>query len=46
MKQNEYESAEAVEIGKAEDIILGQKMEITFPDSLVGGADERLYQAG
>jgi hypothetical protein len=43
MKQNEYDPAEAVEIGKAEDIILGVKMNIPFPDS-AGGTDERLYQ--
>jgi hypothetical protein len=32
-----------VEIGKAEDIILGQKMEITLPDS-VNESDPRWYQ--
>jgi len=42
MKQNEYDPAEAVEIGKAEDVILGQKMEIPFPDSAGDGTD-RLY---
>jgi hypothetical protein len=46
MKQNEYDPAEAVEIGNAEDIILGQKVEIMFLDSLVGTADERYYHEG
>jgi hypothetical protein len=43
MKQNEYAAAEAVEIGKAEDVILGQKIEITFPDSTGGVPQEWLY---
>ena len=30
--QNEYNAAEAVEIGKAEDVILGEKTDIVAPD--------------
>lgn len=32
MKENEYNAAEAVEIGKAEDVILGVKTTIQAPD--------------
>jgi hypothetical protein len=41
MKKNEYDPAEAVEIGNAEDIILGQKMDIPFPDNLGGTPPDR-----
>jgi len=33
MKQNEYNAAEAVEIGKAEDVILGAKIPVPELDS-------------
>jgi hypothetical protein len=45
MKQNEYDPAEAVEIGKAEDIILGEKLPITFMDN-VGGTPPDWYPEG
>jgi len=32
MKQNEYKAAEAVEIGKAGEVILGEKTIIPAPD--------------
>lgn len=33
MNQNEYDAAEAVELGKAEDIVLGVKTTIPAPDN-------------
>ena len=42
--QNEYNAAEAVEIGKAEDVILGVKTEIPWPDSTANLPDDRFYQ--
>jgi hypothetical protein len=43
MEQNEYNAAEAVEIGKPEDVILGMKTEVISPD-FSGGTLERWYQ--
>jgi hypothetical protein len=43
MKQNEYDAAEAVEIGNAEDIILGEKVSFTFMDSSGGIPRDWLY---
>ena len=43
MKQNEYNAAEAVEIGKAEDVILGTKTEIAALDSTANPPEDRLY---
>jgi hypothetical protein len=44
MKQNEYDAAEAVEIGNAEDVILGTKTEVPFIDSTANPPEDRLYQ--
>ena len=44
MKQNEYSAAEAVEIGKAEDVILGVKTDVPFIDSTANPPEDRLYQ--
>jgi len=44
MKQNEYNAAEAVEIGKAEDVILGQKTELPFEDSTANPPVDRFWQ--
>ena len=44
MKENEYEAAEAVEIGKAEEVILGHKVEFTSIDSSGGLPMDWLYQ--
>jgi hypothetical protein len=43
MKQNEYDAAEAVEVGKAEDVILGTKTEVPFIDSTANPPEDRLY---
>ena len=42
--KNEYNAAEAVEIGKAEDIILGVKTDILWPDSTANPPEDRFYQ--
>ena len=44
MKQNEYNAAEAVEIGKAEDVILGEKTVIPSLDSSDNPPADRLWQ--
>lgn len=44
MKQNEYNAAEAVEVGKAEDVILGNKTDVPFIDSTANPPEDRLYQ--
>ena len=44
MKQNEYNAAEAVEIGKAEDVVLGTKTEIPALDSTVNTPQDRYFQ--
>lgn len=41
--QNEYNAAEAVEIGKAEDVILGVKTEIPAPDSSGTEPEDRYF---
>lgn len=41
---NEYNAAEAVEIGKAEDVILGQKTEIPDLDSTTSPPLDRYFQ--
>lgn len=33
MNQNQYDAAEAVELGKAEDVVLGGKTTIPAPDN-------------
>lgn len=43
MKQNEYNAAEAVEIGKAEDVILGVKTDIPALDSTANPPEDRLW---
>jgi hypothetical protein len=43
MKDNEYNAAEAVEIGNAEDVILGAKTIVPDLDSSTGDPD-RFYQ--
>ena len=43
MKQNEYNAAEAIELGKAEEIILGRKVEEPFLDSTGADPIDRLY---
>ena len=43
MKRNEYESAEIVEIGDAETVILGHKVEDMAIDSSGGDPIDRLY---
>lgn len=42
--QNEYNAAEAVEIGKAEEVILGVKTDIPWSDSTANPPEDRLYQ--
>ena len=42
MKENEYNAAEAVEIGKAEDVILGWKGEAGL-DSSFNPPEDRFY---
>ena len=44
MKQNEYNPAEAVELGNAEDVILGTKTDVQFIDSTANPPEDRLYQ--
>ena len=44
MKQNEYNAAEAAEIGNAEDVILGQKTDIAAPDSTMNPPEDRYFQ--
>jgi hypothetical protein len=44
MKQNEYNAAEAVEIGTAAELILGEKIPASFMDSSGGVPTEWLYQ--
>jgi hypothetical protein len=44
MKQNEYNAAEAVELGNAEDVILGTKTDVQFIDSTANPPEDRLYQ--
>jgi hypothetical protein len=46
MKQNEYDAAEAVEIGKAEDVILGEKWPVTFPDFSGTNPQDYYYSPG
>ena len=43
MKQNEYHAAEAVELGNAEDVILGTKTDVQFIDSTANPPEDRLY---
>lgn len=43
MKNNEYNAAEAVEIGKAEEVILGQKVDFPALDSSGQEPFEQLY---
>jgi hypothetical protein len=43
MKQNEYNAAEAVEIGKAEDVILGVKTDIQSLDFPGNSPADRQY---
>ena len=43
MKNNEYNAAEAVEIGKAEEVILGQKVTIPALDSSGEEPFDQLY---
>jgi hypothetical protein len=45
MKQNEYNAAEAVEIGKAEDLILGGKTDEAGLDSTVNPPPDRIYRS-
>ena len=42
--QNEYNTAEAVEIGKAEDVILGEKTEVPALDSTANPPEDRYFQ--
>ena len=44
MKENEYNAAEAVEIGKAEDVILGVKTDEPALDSTVNPPPDRFYK--
>ena len=44
MKENEYDAAEAVEIGKAEDVILGEKSILPGPDFPGNEPADRWYQ--
>jgi hypothetical protein len=44
MKQNEYNAAEAVEIGTAAELILGEKIPLLFMDSSGGLPEDWLYQ--
>ena len=43
MKQNEYNAAEVVEIGNAEDVILGHKTGIPDLDSSPNQPEDRLW---
>jgi len=44
MKDNEYNAAEAVEIGTAAEVILGEKIPVRFMDSTGGVPTDWLYQ--
>ena len=44
MKTNEYNAAEAVEIGKAEEVILGQKIDMHGLDSSGQPPIDRVYE--
>jgi len=44
MKQNEYNAAEVVEIGKAEEVVLGVKTDIPWADSSLNPPEDRLYE--
>lgn len=44
MKQNEYDAAEVVEIGPAQEIVLGEKINVTFLDSSGGEPMDWLYK--
>ena len=44
MNENEYNAAEAVEIGKAEDVILGVKTEVPALDSTANPPEDRYFQ--
>lgn len=44
MEKNEYNAAEAVEIGKAEELILGAKTEEFGLDSTVEPPPDRIYK--
>ena len=44
--KNEYNAAEAVEIGKPEDLILGTKTNIPDIDSTANPPEDRLYVEG
>ena len=43
MKDNLYNAAEVVEVGKAEEVILGQKVEDPALDSSGGDPIDRLF---
>jgi hypothetical protein len=43
MQQNEYNAAEAVELGNAEDVVLGTKTDVQFIDSTANPPEDRLY---
>ena len=43
MKKNEYDAAEAVEIGKAEDVVLGTKTGIPSLDTTSNPPEDRLW---
>lgn len=43
MEKNEYNAAEAVEIGKADEVILGQKIAVTALDSSGEEPFDQLY---
>jgi len=43
MKKNEYDAAEAVEIGKAEDVVLGHKSGIPGLDTSPNLPEDRLW---
>jgi hypothetical protein len=44
MKRNEYDSAEVVEIGNAETVILGHKTDQMGMDSTGGDPIDRIWQ--
>ena len=43
MKENAYNAAEVMEIGNAEDIILGQKVDVASLEHTGGEPFDRLY---
>ena len=43
MKQNEYDAAEAVEVGKAQSVVLGEKTPVIELDSAGMEPPERQY---